>query len=358
MSRILHKIITLEPLARNMFLAEIFESNNKVNRVSFLLILKYADEEIKEEFYQRIGEDGRYFFQEEIERLEATDKEELHAAEQVMSRMLENLEQKITLGEKDAVNFSKQVKEYRNIMKSGFVHFSHVITDQRRGIEIPSTQKVYDTNAEITDLPFPDESILKKPNIFKCIKERKSRRKYTEESLTLADLSYLLWATQGIREVSKNRKGSLRNVPSGGAKHPFETYLTIRRVESLKQGVYRYLPFDHKLVYLFAVDEMAERLTEATFRQSFIGESAVIFIWSVIPYRCEWRYAIEAKKIILQDSGHLCQNLYLACESISCGTVAIGAYHQELMDEFLQLDGEDEFVVYLAPVGKISPEEK
>jgi len=52
----------------------------------------------------------------------------------------------------------------------------------------------------------------------------------------------------------------------------------------------------------------------------------------------------------------MCQNLYLACESIGCGTVAIGAYHQQAMDRLLQLDGEDEFVVYVAPVGRVEGE--
>ena len=49
----------------------------------------------------------------------------------------------------------------------------------------------------------------------------------------------------------------------------------------------------------------------------------------------------------------MCRNLYLACESIGCGTCAIASYRQEELDQFLGLDGEDEFVVYLAPVGKV-----
>jgi SagB-type dehydrogenase family enzyme len=56
---------------------------------------------------------------------------------------------------------------------------------------------------------------------------------------------------------------------------------------------------------------------------------------------------------MLLDAGHLCQNLYLACEAMGAGTCAIGAYDQEAVDKLLKLDGEDGFVVYLAPVGKI-----
>jgi nitroreductase len=66
----------------------------------------------------------------------------------------------------------------------------------------------------------------------------------------------------------------------------------------------------------------------------------------------EWRYGAAAHKVIAVDAGHVCQNLYLACEAIGAGTCAVGAYHQQRMDRLLRLDGQEEFVVYLAPVGK------
>jgi len=44
--------------------------------------------------------------------------------------------------------------------------------------------------------------------------------------------------------------------------------------------------------------------------------------------------------------------LYLASESIDVGTCAIGIYDQKLIDQLLGLNGEEEFVRYLAAVGK------
>jgi SagB-type dehydrogenase family enzyme len=76
-------------------------------------------------------------------------------------------------------------------------------------------------------------------------------------------------------------------------------------------------------------------------------------MWSAIPYRMEWRYGLAAHKVILLDAGHVCQNLYLACEAIGAGTCAVAAYDQELMDKLLRIDGNDEFVIYLAAVGKV-----
>jgi nitroreductase len=62
---------------------------------------------------------------------------------------------------------------------------------------------------------------------------------------------------------------------------------------------------------------------------------------------------VFSHKVIALDAGHVCQNLYLACEAIDAGTCGIGAYHQHKMDALLGVDGEDEFTIYLAPVGKV-----
>jgi SagB-type dehydrogenase family enzyme len=67
----------------------------------------------------------------------------------------------------------------------------------------------------------------------------------------------------------------------------------------------------------------------------------------------EWRYDIAAHKVIAIDAGHVCQNLYLACEAINAGTCAVAAYNQSLIDRLLKIDGDDEFTIYMAPVGKV-----
>jgi SagB-type dehydrogenase family enzyme len=102
---------------------------------------------------------------------------------------------------------------------------------------------------------------------------------------------------------------------------------------------------------LFSDATLTERVHEACYDQ-YVKDSAVTFIWTTIPYRTEWRYSMVSAKIIAQDSGHLCQNLYLACEAIGAGTCAIGAYDQKKMDRVLKVDGKDEFAIYVAPVGK------
>jgi SagB-type dehydrogenase family enzyme len=128
------------------------------------------------------------------------------------------------------------------------------------------------------------------------------------------------------------------------------------RVDRLESGIYRYLPLDHSLVHVREIDNLPAHLTASTHGQDFSGQAAVTFIWTGIPARTEWRYAEASYKVIALDAGHVCQNLYLACEAIGAGTCAIAAYNQTLVDDLLGVDGDEEFSIYMAPVGKIVEE--
>lgn len=173
--------------------------------------------------------------------------------------------------------------------------------------------------------------------------------------MNLEELSYLLWATQGITETNKAGL-TLRTVPCSGATHSFETYLFIMNVDGIQKGIYRYLPVEHKLLFMFELDEIDNKIDEITLDQPFVPnfakKAAVLFAWSTTPYRSEWKFDITAHKKILIDVGHVCQNLYLASESIKAGACAIGIYDQKMIDTLLGLDGDEEFIIYLAAVGK------
>ena len=226
-------------------------------------------------------------------------------------------------------------------------------TDQNLGMAPPPIQKPYAKGQELIALPGSDAfKVFRGTDLVDAIGNRCSHRRFSHSPLKLLELSFLLWATQGINEVIAPGC-ALRTVPSAGCRHAFETYLLVNSVETLASGVYRYLPVEHALVFEHDVDSLQLQLTQATLEQSFISTAPVTFAWTVIPYRMEWRYDIAAHRVIALDAGHLCQNLYLACEAIGAGTCAIAAYHQVKMDELLQVDGEDEFTLYLAPVGKV-----
>lgn len=224
-------------------------------------------------------------------------------------------------------------------------------SDSNKGIAMPQAQKDCGSSKLIDLLAPKDFDFAIK--LQEAIKNRRSRRKFTQEFLTLKELSFLLWSTQGITDRDI---GAHRAAPSAGSRHPFETYLVIRRVENFNPGVYRYLPLDHKLCLVSDNEAQVEKISTSAFdvNKPHLQNAAVVFIWTVIPYRTEWNSGPYAYKFIALDAGHVCQNLYLAVEAIHAGTCAVAAYDQNVVDGIIKVNGKDEFTVYLAPVGKIA----
>ena len=248
----------------------------------------------------------------------------------------------------------EKLKMYRYFLKDSIrKKIVFRFTDQNQGIPPPPIEKPCRNDANRIDLPGPEvwKDILP-ADLTQAIGSRKTHRVYLKQSLSLEKLAYLLWCTQGLRGTAVHGH-AYRNVPSAGCRHALETYLAIFNVDGLDAGIYRYLPLSHQLVFEFSDNMLSEKMVIAALGQPYPGKSAVTFIWVAIPYRMEWRYGLAAHKVIALDAGHVCQNLYLACEAIGAGACAIAAYDQEELDELLGLDGEEEFSIYIASVGKV-----
>jgi SagB-type dehydrogenase family enzyme len=226
-------------------------------------------------------------------------------------------------------------------------------TEQSQGKAPPPVQKPAPLGSRIIQLPAREKWAIPPCDLQGAIAGRVSHRRFSPQPLSQAELAFLLWAAQGVRQVV-HEAVVLRTVPSAGCRHPFETYLAVMHVDGVESGIYRYLPLDNALVAVAGGDNLSARLTAANRGQSFAGQAAVTFIWTAVPARTEWRYAEASYKVIALDAGHVCQNLYLACAAIGAGTCAIAAYDQALVDGLLGVDGDEEFSIYIAPVGKIA----
>jgi hypothetical protein len=134
---------------------------------------------------------------------------------------------------------TESMENYRKFLKSDrWEEWRKIETDQRKGVPAPPPQKPHPKGARLISLVSPEDLTVGKMPLIEAIKRRRSHRKFTEEPLTLEELSFLLWATQGVaaKETflpfhAQFPRGTLRTVPSGGARHPFETYLLINRVD-------------------------------------------------------------------------------------------------------------------------------
>lgn len=195
-------------------------------------------------------------------------------------------------------------------------------------------------------------------NLPQLIESRHSSRIYTQENMNLTQLSFLLWSCQGVKSIRGKSYATLRTVPSGGARHPFETYLMVRNIDGLNPGSYHYLPMEHALEFLHEIEDIDNKINESLSGQRWAAKANVVFYWSMVPYRAEWRYGIYAHRVALMDAGHMAENLYLACTGIGLGCCAIGAFSDELCNELFTLNGEEEFMLYVVPVGTVRSSDK
>ncbi|MBG0783672.1 MAG: SagB/ThcOx family dehydrogenase [Anaerolineaceae bacterium] len=228
----------------------------------------------------------------------------------------------------------------------------YYVSDQAAGIPAPPLEKAIPENAIRITLPSIENLNLGKMPLVDVLKKRQSHREYTAGSLSLEEIAFLCWSVAGVREVHPNGIFTKRISPSGGARHPFETYLVIQRVNGVEPGIYRYSGLNHQLILVKPGSHYCSELAEKAM-QPFVKQSAITFIWTVIPYRNEWRYLFTSAREVAMDIGHYCENLYLAAESINVGICAVASYRQEIVDAILEVDGKDEFTIYIAPAGKI-----
>lgn len=230
--------------------------------------------------------------------------------------------------------------------RTGYKHLGP--SPQQKGAAPPELEVDFSKGGERIEMPSPAKV---GGEIQKVIEQRSSLRRYSKKALTQKELSYLLWCTQGIKKAEVGLH-TFRTVPSAGARHAFETLVLANRVERLEPLLYQYMALERKLGVVSHDDRMAEKIVFGCMGQQMVATSAATFIWVADVERMAWRYGQRGYRYILLDAGHICQNLYLAAESIGCGACGIGAFDDDVMNETLGLDGERHFVVYIASVGK------
>lgn len=224
-------------------------------------------------------------------------------------------------------------------------------TDEVKGVPHPPLEWAIDPSKSVIDLVTPSMIAAGKIDLREAIEARRSVREYADEPLTLSELSWLLWCTQGVKKVTE-RPATLRLVPSAGARHPFETFLLVNRVEGLDSGLFRFLASQHKLQVIDLDDSLIDEFAEANWSGQMIRNCAVTFIWVANRYRMTYKYGNRGFRYIHLDAGHVCQNLYLAAEAVQCGTCAVGGFIDDRVNALLRLDGEEQFAIYMATLGK------
>ncbi len=224
---------------------------------------------------------------------------------------------------------------------------SRTLTPAVSNEKTASTENVNYLSKQVGDMiELPEIITDGSMSLEKAISLRRSVRTYRDAPLALSDLGQLLWSAQGIT----NERG-FRTAPSAGATFPLEMYVVVNNVEGLTKGIYHYHPDDHTIEFV-REEDVAEPLFRACLSQSMIIDGGAVLVFAAIYERTTARYGDRGERYVLNEIGHASQNVHLQAAALDLGTVVIGAYRDDEVEEILQL-GEEVRVLYLMPAGKL-----
>jgi len=204
-------------------------------------------------------------------------------------------------------------------------------------------QPIKETQETVLALPIPLYD--SQTSVEEALLERRSVRNYVDEPLTLAEVSQLLWAAQGITSSSGGR-----TAPSAGALYPLEVYLLAGEISHLPAGIYHYAPGEHTLTLTIEGDQR-QALYEAALSQSAVKDAAAIIIITAVYERTMVKYGERGKQYVHMEVGCAAQNIYFQAVALDLGTIFIGAFHDDQVKRLLRL-GEDEIPLGIMPVGR------
>jgi SagB-type dehydrogenase family enzyme len=194
----------------------------------------------------------------------------------------------------------------------------------------------------IPSLKLPTPGLYGKKSVEEVISARRSVRRFKAESLTLEQLSQLLWSAQGITD------GTHRAIPSAGATFPLEVYAVVgeQTVENLSAAIYHYIPDGHSLnVYL-----------EGDFRGNLSTQNAIAIcpvdlVVCAVFSRTTLRYGNRGERYVHMEAGHLGQNVALQAVGLGLATVMVGAFNDDNVCSLFNFEDTSR-PLYIIPVGK------
>jgi len=233
-----------------------------------------------------------------------------------------------------------------------------------RGMAQAGSAEKAGQDAETKIVPLPNPRYDSETSVEKAMAMRRSTRTFPQESLSLSDISQILWAAQGITFKTEKLptrwnpkyewQGGYRTAPSAGALYPMELYLVAANIKGLPQGVYKYIPKNHSLRNVFAGDKRTA-IYGAALKQNAIQEAAALIVMAAVYERTSFKYGARAERYVHMEVGFIGENICLQGAALGIGTVMIGAFQDEELKKVLDLP-QDESPLAIMPLGKIRKE--
>lgn len=195
-------------------------------------------------------------------------------------------------------------------------------------------------------IELPEARLDGKYSFESVVNRRRSVREFSGSSISLNQVSQLLWAAQGITNPN-----GYRTAPSAGALYPLEIYLVVGAVTNLNPGIYRYNPQQHNLEQTAEGYKLTD-LAKSAFGQSWIAKGSVVLVISAIYERTTHKYgSARGRRYVHMEAGHAAQNVLLQAVSLDLKTLVVGAFDGDSIKNVLRLRPEEQ-PLYLIPIGQ------
>lgn len=229
---------------------------------------------------------------------------------------------------------------------------SEFFTDETSSTKLPAPFRDRLQQApDAISLPFPDDDI--DIELVEALRMRRSQRSFSNEQLDLPTLSTLLH--HSVRSHETEAGYGVNGMPlyqfgTIGGLCGLRFDIVANRVDGLEQGRYQYDPVGHGLVPVDIGDYRA-LLGNVTFETDWIFYAPVVLLCIIDQERTSWKYKTRAYRFAHVDLGAATQTLALASTALGLGSCPVAAYFDADANEALNLDGQDEYLGLLFPVG-------
>jgi SagB-type dehydrogenase family enzyme len=200
--------------------------------------------------------------------------------------------------------------------------------------------------ADNISLPQPD--IRSSNSIEAVLKNRRTRLDFQETSISLKQISQLLWAGQGI-----NVDWGDRTAPSAKSTYPLSIFLIANNVSGLEGGEYQYISGDrtpvHQLKPIKKV-EIGTALFNLLNQSSFKKIPAVLVITGNMSKMADAYGGIPHDKEVFLEAGYAAQNIALEAESLKLGTNISTNFDELKLRELITVSTSDT-IILLMPIG-------
>ena len=188
--------------------------------------------------------------------------------------------------------------------------------------------------------------------------KRCSVRDFRNEPMSLATLSQLAWAAQGVTRKEDapqgwswgEWQGGKRTAPSAGAMYPLELYVVVGKVETLEPGIFKYRPLPHELVHVSSGDKRGLMATRGP-GQKWIEQAPCLLVVAGVYSRLEPRFAERAARYVHFEVGHVVENICLQAVALGLGTTVVGSFYDDTVRKIVGMP-EHEQPLAIVPVGK------